>query len=151
MLITSSMQYELETMIMLIWNLKHTIWSCTSLIFVHCSCMQELNDWNILIYFAYFCTPCSSSEVFDVTGYDDDFNKSDNIFRLKYLHRMLEWYKSIKSFSLESSRKEWDLTYCIFITWVPAKINDDKLIEFEWKCLSLDVMTLHMLPLFTFI
>ena len=145
--------YGMETMIMLIWKLKHTIWSCTSLIFAHCLCMQELNDWNILIYLAYFYTAClcSSSGVFDVTGYDDDFNKFAIMFRLKYLHRMLEWYKSIKSFSMESSRKKWDLTYCIFITRVPAKINDNKLIEFEWKCLSLDIITLHMLPPFTFI
>ena len=91
--------YGMETMIMLIWKLKHTIWSCTSLIFAHCSCMQELNDWNILIYLAYFYTAClcCSSGVFDVTGYDDDFNKFAIMFRLKYLHRRC--WNSIKALS----------------------------------------------------
>ena len=79
--------------------------------------MHARTQWlkYIDLYLAYFYAAClwSSSGIFDVTGYDDDFNKSAIMFRLKHLHGMLEWHKSPFHWNWAEGNEIWHIVFLL--------------------------------------
>ena len=99
-----NLEFEAHNMIMYLINISALL-------------MHARTQWlkYIDLYLAYFYAAClwSSSGVFDVTGYDDDFNKSAIMFRLKYLHRMLEWYKSPFHWNQAERNEIWHIVFLL--------------------------------------